>query len=133
MIDADSLTTAAGELTIQPVDHASLVLRLGDEVIYADPVGGAARFQGLPPATAIVITHEHRDHFDVETLQALIGEGSPPIVAAAGVAAKLPQPLRRLTTVLGYGDSARLNDVPVVAIAAHNTSEVRLRDWYTLS
>jgi len=127
MIDPDLLPTAEGDLTIQPVDHASLVLMLGDEAVYVDPVGGAGRYADLPPPTAILITHEHGDHFDVPTLEALIGERSPPIIAAAGVAAKLPEALRQLATVLAYGESGALNGAPVTAIAAHNTSEDRLR------
>ena len=94
MIDPDLLPTAEGDLAIQPVDHASLVLMLGDEAVYVDPVGGAGRYADLPPPTAILITHEHGDHFDVPTLEALIGERSPSIIAAAGVAAKLPEALR---------------------------------------
>ena len=37
-------------------------------VIYNDPVGGAARYEGLPPPGLILVTHEHPDHFDAPTL-----------------------------------------------------------------
>jgi len=127
MIAPDILPTAEGDLVIQPVDHASLVLMLGDEAVYVDPVGGAGRYAGLPAPTAILVTHEHGDHFDLPTLEALIGERALPIIAAAGVALKLPASLRPLATVLAYGQSAALNAIPVTAIAAHNISEDRLR------
>jgi L-ascorbate metabolism protein UlaG (beta-lactamase superfamily) len=127
MIAPDTLATPAGDLVIQPVEHASLVLTLGRDVVYSDPVGGAARYAGLPRPSAILLTHEHKDHFDLETLLALVGDATPPIAAAAGVAAKLPDALRRVTSVLGYDDSTRLGDVPVTAVVACNTSPERLR------
>lgn len=127
MIEPDTLATSAGDLAIQPIDHASLVLTLGKETVYVDPVGGPARYAGLPRPTAILVTHEHGDHFDAATLEALIGERSTPIVTASGVAAKLPERLRQQTTVLAYGDTGTLNGNPVLAVAAHNTSPDRLR------
>jgi L-ascorbate metabolism protein UlaG (beta-lactamase superfamily) len=127
MIEPDTLPTSAGDLTIQPIDHASLVLRLGAQTIYIDPVGGAARYAGLPPPTAVLVTHEHGDHFDPQTLDALIGPRSTPIITAAGVAEKLTPRLLEQATVLGYGESGTLDGIHVTAIAAHNTSPDRLR------
>src|SRR5687767_13243869 len=68
-LEGDTVATADGDIVIHPVDHASLILGFGDEVIYVDPVGGAARYEGLPAPTAILITHGHGDHFDVPTLE----------------------------------------------------------------
>ena len=38
-IAPDVLTTTSGPLTIQPIQHASLVLTVAGKIIYADPVG----------------------------------------------------------------------------------------------
>src|SRR5690606_3065851 len=70
---AETITTNVGNLVIHPVEHASLVLEWGGKAIYVDPVGGAARYEGLPAPTAILITHGHGDHFDVPTLEAIAG------------------------------------------------------------
>ena len=88
---ADVIATSNGDVTIHPVDHASLVLTYGEEAIYVDPVGGAALYEGLPAPTAILITHGHGDHFDVPTLEAIAG--SAPILTSQEVFDKLPEAL----------------------------------------
>src|SRR3982751_4844157 len=55
----DTLGTSAGDVTIQPLNHATLVLRQGSHVIYLDPA--KVDFTGQPAPTAIFITHEHGD------------------------------------------------------------------------
>ena len=127
MIDADNIATPDGVLAIQPVDHASLVLSLGVHVLYVDPVGGAARYAGLPAPTGILITHEHGDHFDMATLEALAATASPPLITSPGVDARLPDRLKRRSTALDYGDEAELDGIAVRAIPAHNTTPDRLR------
>ena len=123
----DTLATAAGPLTIQPVDHASLVLAHRDVVLYLDPVGGAPRYKGLAPPTAIAITHQHGDHFDTATLEELVGTRRVPMIVSAGVLAKLPVRLRDEARALAYGESATLDGVGVRAVAAYNTTPGRER------
>ena len=64
----DSYKTDGGEILISPVSHASFVMSAPGMVIYNDPVGGKAPYEGQPAAGLILITHEHQDHFDPETL-----------------------------------------------------------------
>ena len=45
----DSYETDAGDLVIHPVQHASFVMQAPGLVVYVDPVGGAALYEGLPP------------------------------------------------------------------------------------
>ena len=78
-LEGDVIMTDDGDITIHPIDHASLVIGFGGEAIYVDPVGGAALYEGLPAPTAILITHGHGDHFDIPTLQAIAG--TAPILA----------------------------------------------------
>jgi Predicted Zn-dependent hydrolases of the beta-lactamase fold len=122
---ADIVTTAAGDLAIHPVDHASLVLAWDGRAIYVDPVGGAERYAGLPAATAVLITHGHGDHFDVPTLEAVAA--GLPILANQDVFDKLPEALKAKATALANGESGELDGVPLRAIAAHNITEDRLR------
>lgn len=122
---ADTLATSAGDLVIHPVDHASLVLEWGGKAIYIDPVGGAGRYAALPAPSAILITHGHGDHFDVPTLEAIAGDAA--LITNADVLGKLPAGLKANATSLANGDTGTILDLPIRAIAAHNTTEDRMR------
>src|SRR6185437_9675225 len=82
-VQADSLSTNDGDLVIQPVNHASLILMFGSDIIYLDPVGGGPRYMPFNKPTAIFITHEHPDHFDVPTLEAIATTAKQLIVTQA--------------------------------------------------
>ncbi len=123
-LDGDTIATADGEIVIHPIDHASLVLGYADQVIYVDPVGGAALYEGLPAPTAILITHGHGDHFDLPTLQAIAG--SAPIITNQDVFDQLPEPLKAQATALANGEDGTLNGIAVSAIPAHNTTADRM-------
>ena len=121
----DTIATNAGDLTIHPVEHASLVLEWGGKVIYVDPVGGSALYAGLPTPQAILITHGHGDHFDVPTLEAIVGDAV--LVTNGDVFSKLPEGLKTRATAMANGDAGTVLDLPIRAIASHNTSEDRLK------
>jgi L-ascorbate metabolism protein UlaG (beta-lactamase superfamily) len=123
----DTVATKGGPLEIQPVDHASLVLTHGAQVIYVDPVGGAARYEGLKRPSAILLTHEHSDHFDTATLEELVGTKTVPMVVSKSIYEKLPAALKAHSKAVGYGDHDSLNGVPVRVVEAYNTTEERLR------
>ena len=123
--EGDTIPTDDGDITIHPVDHASLVLGFGGEAIYVDPVGGASLYEGLPAATAILITHGHGDHFDVPTLEAIAG--SAPILTTQEVFDKLPEALKANASAIANGEETELNGLSVRAIAAHNTTEDRMQ------
>ncbi len=110
--------TSAGDLTIQPLNHATLILSQGGHVFYFDPA--KVDFSGRPPATAIFITHEHPDHFDPDNLSKIAGKAQ--IVATQSVADKIPAALKDQVTVMKNGDSATIDGIPVSAVAAYNTS-----------
>lgn len=124
-LEGDTIPTSNGDITIHPIDHASLVLGYGDEVIYVDPVGGAALYEGLPAPTAILITHGHGDHFDVPTLEAIAG--SAPIVTNQDVFDKLPEALKGQAEAIANGGTTELNGLPLEATTAHNTTEDRMQ------
>lgn len=124
-VDGDSIETSAGPLTIHPVDHASLVLAFGDQAIYVDPVGGAARYEGLPAPTAVLITHGHGDHFDVPTLEAIAG--SVPILANQDVFDKLPPALKENAEAIANGGETTFAGLPLKAIPAHNVTADRMQ------
>jgi len=121
---ADTLPTSAGDLVIHPIDHASLVLEFDGKAIYVDPVGGAELYASLPAPSAILITHGHGDHFDVPTLEAIVGDA--PLITNGDVHSKLPEALKANATAMANGEDGTILDIPIRAIAAHNTTEDRM-------
>lgn len=114
-----------GEVVIHPVDHASMVLETPAGVIYVDPVGGAEAYADLPAPDLILITHEHGDHYDQPTLDAL---PEVPMIANPAVAGMLPAAMGERTTVMANGDSGEALGLPIEAIPAYNITEDRLQN-----
>jgi L-ascorbate metabolism protein UlaG (beta-lactamase superfamily) len=119
---ADTYDGRTGQVTIVPIDHASLVIRFGDQAIYVDPVGGAALYADQPPPTAILITHEHGDHLDLPTLEALTQGRPVRMIVNTSVHPLLTPALQSSATMLRNGESGTLLGLRVDAVPAYNTS-----------
>lgn len=118
----DQIKTNAGNLTIQPVLHGSLVMTWNNTTIYVDPYGGAAAFDGLAAPDLILITDIHGDHMNVETLDALETAKAKLIVPQA-VADQLPAKYKDRITVLGNGASTKSGNIGISAIPMYNLPE----------
>jgi L-ascorbate metabolism protein UlaG (beta-lactamase superfamily) len=114
---ADTYAIEGGELTIHPVEHASLVMVLPGMVVHVDPVGGAEPYAQLPPPSLILVTHEHGDHFDVPTLATLAGETTR-LLTTPAVHGMLPAELQARATAIANGESTTANDIAIDAIPA---------------
>lgn len=117
---------AAAPSFLTPFAHASLMLTLGGRKILVDPVGGADRYAGAGTPAAVLVTHEHPDHFDPEVLAAVVTEGVALIVNPA-VAEKLPEALRARATVMANGDKGEVAGMPIEAVPAYNITPERLQ------
>lgn len=126
MFDRDQFETARGPLEIVPVHHASLVLQWNGETIYCDPVGGAARYDGLDRPSLIVLTHHHGDHFDLETIDALLGEHTV-LVAPRVVYDQMPADIAARTRLFANGDEAQVNGIELQALPMYNTTPERAK------
>jgi len=115
----DHLATQNGDVVIHPIDHASFVMSWNGTTIYNDPVGAATRYDGLPRANLILITHVHPDHFNTTTLNSVTG-ATCVILAPQAVANSMGASLRALTTVLTNGASASVVGIGIEAIPAYN-------------
>lgn len=122
---AQAQTSGSG-IEVRPVNHASLVLLAGDTVIHVDPVGGPEPWADLPPARLILVTHEHGDHFDLPTLEALTGDDTELVVNPA-VHGMLSEALRGRARALANGESVEVAGVNTEAIPAYNITEDRLQ------
>lgn len=115
----DHLATSNGEITFRPFNHASFVMVWNGKAIYSDPDGGAARFQGLPRADLILVTHHHGDHLDAPTINGVMKTNSI-ILAPQVVFNALPANLKAITTVLANDVKTNLLDLEVEAVPAYN-------------
>lgn len=132
------LNVPAGAMGFWWLGQGSAVIKMGGQVVWLDPyldpeldARGASRRLMEPPvapeevtnATVILLTHDHRDHIDPESLPG-IAAASPDAVIVA------PNPhMRRVTDLVGRsdrnrfvraGDSIRVGELEIVAIpAAH--------------
>ncbi len=122
----DSYKTDGGEIVVNPISHASFVMSVPGLVIYNDPVGGKALYDGHAAAGLVLITHEHQDHFDPETLAALVGADTKLLVNPA-VLEKLPADLKAKASAIGNGEKTTIGTVEFEAIPAYNTTEDRLK------
>ncbi len=123
-ITHDSFTTQSGtEVKIHFIKHASLILEIDGKLVYVDPVGlYGTDFAKLPKADAVMVTHEHHDHYDpaaIETVSKpetrLISNGRVAELAGKG-------------EVMAPGDSIELfQGVKVTATPAYNTTEGHLQ------
>ena len=116
-------TDSCKPVSITLIKHGSLAIFFNGEYIQVDPVGGygkptdyAAEF---PKASAILVTHEHGDHFDKDAIAALTQEGSTTLITNARCAEMLGY-----GTVMANGDKGTiLADVAIDAVPAYNYTE----------
>lgn len=109
-------------IKIQPILHGTLMLEWNGEVIYADPYGGASRFENLPAPSMILITDIHGDHLNPETLLAIKTEKATFVVPQA-VADQLPKEITSKVIVMKNGESRKVNDILITAVPMYNLPE----------
>jgi L-ascorbate metabolism protein UlaG (beta-lactamase superfamily) len=118
----DELKTKNGSVSIQPINHGSLMLEWNGKVIFVDPFGGGKAFAGLPSPDMIVITDIHGDHLNVETLQA-IETSKAILVTPQAVADQLPENLKKQVLVLRNGEKLGRLDIEITAMPMYNLPE----------
>ncbi len=119
----DQLKVNGGDVTIQPVQHASLVLSYQNKTMYVDPSGGAKLFEGLAAPDVILITDIHGDHYDTATLHALATDHAVFVVPQA-VADLLPATLdKKRVVIMHNGESHSRYGFGIAAIPMYNLPE----------
>jgi L-ascorbate metabolism protein UlaG (beta-lactamase superfamily) len=121
--EPDHEKVKGGELTIQPIVHATLVLTYNGKNIYIDPTGGADAFKGLAAPDMILITDIHGDHLDPKTIDA-INTAHAMLVVPQAVADKLPATTdKQKLVILKNGDNTTQLGIGIKAIPMYNLPE----------
>lgn len=119
---ADVVETSKGKLTIQPLNHATLVFTFNGKTIYNDPQGGAKMFDGIAAPDLVLISDIHGDHFNLETLKA-IDLSHAKLVVPQAVADKLPEDLKSKAVVVSNGQAIKQLEIDILGIPMYNLPE----------
>jgi L-ascorbate metabolism protein UlaG (beta-lactamase superfamily) len=120
--EPDHEKAKGGEITIQPIVHATLVLTYNNKNIYVDPTGGADAFKGIAAPDMIIITDIHGDHLEPKTIEA-VNTNNAIIVVPQAVADKLPEGDKKNLVILKNGDKTSQIGITITAIPMYNLPE----------
>lgn len=112
--------------TINPVEHATMVLNWGGTIIYVDPIGGKETFSKFTEPDMVLITDIHGDHMDIAILEAIAVEKTV-LFAPKAVFEKLPESLQNKTQVINNGDLINDFEMTIEAIPMYNLREEALK------
>ncbi|HEX2893031.1 MAG TPA: MBL fold metallo-hydrolase [Marmoricola sp.] len=135
------LPPRATDLAATWLGHATVLLEVGGHWVLTDPVWservspsatvGPRRshpvpmsLTDLPPLSAVLISHDHYDHLDVGTIDALVELQDAPFVVPLGISAHLRRwgvPENRIVE-LDWGQSHRVGDLTLTCTEARHFS-----------
>jgi L-ascorbate metabolism protein UlaG (beta-lactamase superfamily) len=133
--------TVADELAVTWLGHATVLIELDGRRVLVDPVFsdrvspsgllGPKRMHPvpigideLPPLDAVIISHDHYDHLDLETVRGLVTHGDAPFVVPLGVGAHLRAwgvPDERVVE-LDWGGRVRVRELSITCTEARHFS-----------
>jgi len=111
---SDQFGTSAGNLEIRFIGHGSLMFRMGDIIVYVDPVRSSGSYDDLPKADIILVTHDHYDHLDADLINTL-KKGSSVILCNGAGAPKVKGAI-----AVKAGDTRQTGNVTIEAVPAYN-------------
>jgi L-ascorbate metabolism protein UlaG (beta-lactamase superfamily) len=112
-----TIPAAGGNITITPIQHASVQVEQGGKVIQVDPAQGD--FSKAKPADLILVTDIHGDHLSPENIAKVRKPGAPvvmPSAVQAQAADKIPAPVE----VLANGQTKTVAGVSIEAVPMYN-------------
>jgi len=118
-LETDVIKTQGGDIEITFIGHGTLMLTYNGKVFHVDPWSKLADYSKFPKADFIVITHEHQDHLDVDTINKIQNKDTV-TVSNEKSHPKLPQ-----SQVMKNGERKELNGVLIEAVPAYNMVHMR--------
>ena len=108
-------------MQITHVGHSCVLVEAGDARLLVDPGAFTPGWEVLDGLDAVLVTHEHADHLDVDRLPALL-ERSPGarLVVEPGVASRLRGSVPRDVEALAAGSSTTIGAVTVTGVGGRH-------------
>jgi len=119
--EVDKVSTSAGDVEMFFIGHGSLMFRINDFVIHIDPVKSSGKYDKLPKADLILVTHEHYDHLDTELINTLRKQTTVMFCNSAS-ASKVPW-----AQIMKPGDIKTAGNVTIEAVPAYNIVNERAK------
>jgi len=116
----DIIETSKGELVLHFVGHGTLYFEFDGKTIHIDPVNRYADYSSLPKADIILVTHEHGDHFQPETIDLLSKKGTDLVFTK-----KCADSYSGEGTVAANGEKLNLHDIEIEVVPAYNIEHKR--------
>ena len=114
----EEFKTSAGVLKITPIQHGSLTIDAGGQVIEVDPAvsgfGAAPDFSKVPKADLVLITDIHDDHLDVASLAKVRKQGTTVVIPGAA-SGKVPDGV-----IMKNGETKKFGAWTIEAIPMYN-------------
>ncbi len=122
--DVETFKAKGGKVDITCINHGSLAISYKDYLIQIDPVknygGKELDYESFPKADLILVTHEHGDHYNKETIESISKEDTRIITNGT------------VHGLLGYGETMDNGEsttagqkIKIDATPAYNTTEGR--------
>lgn len=115
----EEIKTSNGSIGLKVINHASLVLNIGEQLIFVDPQGSVDRYVDLKKPTLVLITDVHPDHYDQKALELLVDENTG-FIAPPAVMEMMPENWQSRTKALRNNQVSNSDDIQITAIPMYN-------------
>ena len=115
----DKLPATGGDITIAPINHATLQLTFAGKVVDVDPVAAAGTFAGFAAPDIVLITDIHSDHLDPATVNKL-KKATTTVVTPQAAVAQLTAAQIANPVVMANGDKKTVGGIEIEAIPMYN-------------
>jgi L-ascorbate metabolism protein UlaG (beta-lactamase superfamily) len=114
MAPPDTIQAKGGPITIQPITHAALQLKYGNQVITVDPTMMGGDYNTLAKADIILVTDIHGDHLDPATIEKASKTGTTVIIPSAASSQV------KYGTTIANGEKKTIKGIEIEAVPMYN-------------
>ncbi|MBQ1025216.1 MBL fold metallo-hydrolase [Micromonospora sp. C95] len=107
-----------GRIVVSQMRQMSVIIDTPAGTIYTDPTGGVGPYAGRPAPDVVLVSHEHAENYDAETLEELAGPDTL-LVVPPYVRDRLPAGLRADAVTLANGERSENGGITIEAIPAY--------------